>query len=45
MKAVISFLAIFLILSGFSIEAKPLFSSAMIYQAKVRAPELTGGKG
>jgi thiol-disulfide isomerase/thioredoxin len=44
MKAVISYLVLIFILSGFSIEAKPLFSSAMKYQAKVRAPELTGGK-
>ncbi len=45
MKLVISFLVLILIFSGFSIGAKPLFSSAMKYQAKVRAPELVGDRG
>jgi DNA-binding beta-propeller fold protein YncE len=45
MKAVIGFLFLTLVLSGFSIGAKPLFSSEMKYQAKVRAPELTGDRG
>jgi DNA-binding beta-propeller fold protein YncE len=45
MKLVIGFLVLIFIFSGFSIGAKPLFSSAMKFQAKVRAPELTGDKG
>ncbi len=45
MKAVIGFLVLVLISSGVSIKAKPLFSSTMKYQVKVRAPELTGGVG
>ncbi len=45
MKAVINFLVLFLISSGVSIQGKPLFSSEMKYQAKVRAPELVGDRG
>ncbi len=45
MKAVISYLFLIFILSGVSIQAKPLFSSEMKYQAKVRAPELVGDRG
>ena len=45
MKAVVGFLLLVLISSGVSIKAKPLFSPAMKYQAKTRAPELTGGVG
>lgn len=45
MKAVIGFLFLTLVLNGFSSGAKPLFSSRMKYQAKVRAPELVGDRG
>jgi DNA-binding beta-propeller fold protein YncE len=45
MKTVISFLVLIFSLSGDSIQAKPLFSSEMKFQAKVRAPELVGDRG